>query len=230
MNGREVVICDPVRSAVGRMGGALRDIPPERLGAAALRGLLNRTGLAADVVDEVIVGNCYPTMDAPAIGRVIALDAGLLATTAGLQLDRRCGSGLQAVIDAVSRVQDGACELVVAGGVESMSRAAFYTTDGRYGIRGGKLELHDSLARGRVSAGGRMHPVPGGMLETAKTSVESSRSLAQNRTPWRCAPTNVPYVRSPSASSPRRSFRWRCQGTVPQSPSPSTNTPARNEP
>jgi len=168
VSGRQVVICDPMRSAVGRMGGALRDLGPELLGAAVLRGLLSRTGLRAEAVDEVIVGNCYPTMDAPAIGRVIALDAGLPVTATGMQIDRRCGSGLQAVIDAVSRVRDGVCDLVIAGGVESMSRAPFYNTDSRYGVRGAALVLNDSLVQGRVTAGGQLHPVRGGMVETAE--------------------------------------------------------------
>jgi acetyl-CoA C-acetyltransferase len=86
----------------------------------------------------------------------------------GLQLDRRCGSGLQAVINATMQVATGASDVVIAGGAESMSRAPIYTHEARWGLRGAGLELHDSLARGRVTAGGIHHPVPGGMLETAE--------------------------------------------------------------
>jgi acetyl-CoA C-acetyltransferase len=107
-------------------------------------------------------------MDAPAIGRVAALDAGLPVTASGLQIDRRCGSGLQAVLYAAMQVQTGASEVVLAGGAESMSGAAFYSTAMRWGVKGGGVMLEDALARGRVTAGGKNFPVPGGMLETAE--------------------------------------------------------------
>ncbi|TVT51809.1 acetyl-CoA C-acetyltransferase, partial [Amycolatopsis rhizosphaerae] len=165
---RDAVICSPLRTAVGRFGGAFKDVPAQRLGAAVVRAILDRTGLPAEAVDDVLLGNCYPSMDAPAIGRVVALDAGLPVETGGLQLDRRCGSGLQAVINAAMQVQTGASDVVLAGGVESMSRAPMYSTEGRWGVRGAGLMLHDSLARGRVTAGGQDYPVPGGMLETAE--------------------------------------------------------------
>jgi len=165
---REAVICEPVRTPVGRYGGVFKDVPAVDLAATVLRGLLERTGLTADDVDEVFLGQCYPSSDAPAIGRVAALDAGLDVSVTGLQVDRRCGSGLQAVLNAAMQVQTGVSELVIAGGAENMSSAPFYTTSMRWGVRGPSLELHDSLARGRVTAGGRFHPVPGGMLETAE--------------------------------------------------------------
>ncbi|GAA2731205.1 acetyl-CoA C-acetyltransferase [Actinocorallia aurantiaca] len=165
---REAVICEPVRTPVGRYGGAFKDVPAVELAAAVLRGLVDRTGLTSADIDEVFLGQCYPNSDAPAIGRVAALDAGLDVSVTGLQVDRRCGSGLQAVLNAAMQVQTGVSELVVAGGAESMSSAAFYTTGMRWGVRGASLELHDGLARGRVTAGGKHHPVPGGMLETAE--------------------------------------------------------------
>ncbi|GAA0937207.1 acetyl-CoA C-acetyltransferase [Pseudonocardia zijingensis] len=166
---REAVICEPLRTPVGGFGGALRDVPAHELAATVIRGLVERTGLAPDAVDDVVLGHCYPTMDAPAIGRVAALDAGLPVTVTGLQVDRRCGSGLQAVLYAAMQVQSGVSELVLAGGAESMSSASFYSTGMRWGAKGGPgVMLHDSLARGRVTAGGVNHPVPGGMLETAE--------------------------------------------------------------
>jgi acetyl-CoA C-acetyltransferase len=167
---RDAVICEPLRTPVGGFGGALRDVPAHELAATVIRGLLDRTGLAPDAVDDVILGHCYPTMDAPAIGRVAALDAGLPVSVTGLQIDRRCGSGLQAVLYAAMQVQAGASDLVLAGGAESMSNASFYSTSMRWGAQGGApgVLLHDSLARGRVTAGGVNFPVPGGMLETAE--------------------------------------------------------------
>jgi acetyl-CoA C-acetyltransferase len=137
------------------------------LGVAALTGLLDRTGIPADAVQDVILGHCYPNSEAPAIGRVVALDSGLPVTVPGMQVDRRCGSGLQAVIQACLQVKSGDNDVVVAGGTESMSNVAFYSTDMRWGARGG-VQVHDGLARGRTTAGGRHYPVPGGMLETAE--------------------------------------------------------------
>jgi acetyl-CoA C-acetyltransferase len=165
---REAVICEPVRTPIGRFGGALKTVPAVDLAATVIRALVERTGLPGSAVDEVILGQCYPTADAPAIGRVAALDAGLPIEVGGTQVDRRCGSGLQAVLNAAMQVQTGVSDLVIAGGAESMSSAPFYTTEARWGIRGSGLELHDGLARGRVTAGGKNHPVPGGMLETAE--------------------------------------------------------------
>lgn len=165
---RDAVVCEPVRTAVGRYGGVFRDVSAATLAATVLAGLLERTGLAAEQVDEVILGQCYPNAEAPAVGRVAALDAGWPVSVAGMQLDRRCGSGLQAVLNAAMQVQTGVSEIVVAGGVESMSNAEHYTTALRWGAGGQSPRLHDRLARGRVTAGGLNHVVPGGMLETAE--------------------------------------------------------------
>ncbi|MGA6162751.1 acetyl-CoA C-acetyltransferase [Amycolatopsis magusensis] len=166
---RDAVICEPLRTPVGGFGGSLRDVPAHELAATVIRGLLERTGLPPDAVDDVLLGHCYPSMDAPAIGRVAALDAGLPVTVTGLQIDRRCGSGLPAVLYAAMQVQAGTSEVVLAGGAESMSNASFYSTSMRWGAKAGAgVMLHDSLARGRVTAGGLNFPVPGGMLETAE--------------------------------------------------------------
>ncbi|MBO0853260.1 MAG: acetyl-CoA C-acetyltransferase [Nocardia sp.] len=165
---REAVICEPVRTPIGRYGGALRSLSAVDLGVTALRGLLDRTGIDPAVIEDVVLGHCYPNSEAPAIGRVIALDSGLPITVGGMQIDRRCGSGLQAVIQACLQVGSGANEVVVAGGVESMSTVAFYSLDMRWGGARGGVQVHDGLARGRETAGGRHYPVPGGMLETAE--------------------------------------------------------------
>lgn len=165
---RTAVICEPVRTPIGRYGGMFAALTAVELGVAALKGLLDRTGIAPDAVEDVILGHCYPNSEAPAIGRVVALDAGLPVTVPGMQVDRRCGSGLQAVIQACLQVSSGDNDLVVAGGAESMSNVAFYSTDMRWGASRGGVQIHDGLARGRTTAGGRHHPVPGGMLETAE--------------------------------------------------------------
>lgn len=165
---RQTFICEPLRTPVGRFGGAYKNVDAQFLGAAVLRGLLEKSELPAAAVEDVLFAQCYSSMEAPALGRVVALDAGLPVTTGGLQLDRRCGSGLQAVIYAYLQVATGGSDVVIAGGAESMSNAPFFTHGARWGIKGTSLELQDALARGRVSAGGVNFPVPGGMLETAE--------------------------------------------------------------
>ena len=165
---RETVICEPVRTPIGRYGGMFKSLTAVDLGVAALKGLLERTGIPPEAVEDVILGHCYPSAEAPAIGRVVALDSGLPVTVPGMQVDRRCGSGLQAVIQACLQVGNGDHDLVIAGGSESMSNVTFYSTDMRWGGARGGVRVHDALARGRSTAGGQHYPVPGGMLETAE--------------------------------------------------------------
>jgi acetyl-CoA C-acetyltransferase len=138
------------------------------LGAVILRALMERTAIDPKLIDDVIFAQGYGNGEAPCIARWSALAAGLPISIPGYQLDRRCGSGLQAVIDAAMMVQTGAADVVVAGGVESMSNVEYYTTDMRAGARAGSVTLHDRLARGRVMS----QPIErfghiSGMIETA---------------------------------------------------------------
>ncbi|USQ77405.1 acetyl-CoA C-acetyltransferase [Ornithinimicrobium cryptoxanthini] len=164
--GTDVVICSPLRTPVGGFLGVLSSLTADQLGTQLLSTLVERTGLGEGDVDDVIIGNANPNGEFPALGRVMALDAGLGTGVPGLQVDRRCGSGLQAVLYAAMQVSSGGSALVVAGGVESMSQVEHYGLL-RLGVRG-DVELQDRLARARVTAGGRSHPVPGGMIETAE--------------------------------------------------------------
>ena len=165
---REAVICEPVRTPVGRFGGMFRDLPVADLGATVIKGLVERTGITSDDIDDVIFGQGYPNGEAAALGRVAALDAGLDVSVAGLQVDRRCGSGLQAVAMAAMQVQTGVSDLVIAGGAESMSQAEFYATGMRWGVKGDGVKLEDRLSKPRVNSGGIRFPVEGGMIETAE--------------------------------------------------------------
>ena len=165
---REAFVCEPLRTPVGRFGGTFKEVEAPLLGAAVIRGLMERSRLPAEAVDDVLFAQCYASMEAPALGRVVALDAGLPVTVGGLQLDRRCGSGLQALIYAYLQVATGGSDVVIAGGAESMSNAPFFTHGARWGVKDSALTLQDALVRGRVTAGGRNFPVSGGMLETAE--------------------------------------------------------------
>jgi acetyl-CoA C-acetyltransferase len=130
---------------------------------------LQQTGLDPARIDDVVFAQSYANSEAPCIGRWIALEAGLPIEVPGMQLDRRCGGGLQAISTAAMMVQTGAADVVLAGGVESMSNIEFYSTDMRWGKRSGSSNLHDRLDRGRE----RSQPEDrfghiSGMIETAE--------------------------------------------------------------
>lgn len=164
----DAVICEPLRTPVGRFGGALKSVSAADLAATVISEILTRTGLSGSDIDDVILGQGAPNGEAPAIGRVAALDAGLGIGVPGRQVDRRCGSGLQAVLDACMQVSSGVSDVILAGGVESMSTTEFYSGGMRWGVRGDSVTLDDRLARARITAGGKHFPVPGGMIETAE--------------------------------------------------------------
>ena len=120
---RDVAIVSPVRTAVGNFGGGLRGITAAELGSIVIKEALARSGLDPARVDDVILGHGYPSGENPAIGRLCSLKAGLPIEVPGYQLDRRCSSGLQAILNAAMLVQTENADVVIAGGVESMSSA-----------------------------------------------------------------------------------------------------------
>jgi acetyl-CoA C-acetyltransferase len=165
---KRAAIVSPIRTGVGKYLGALSDMTAGDLGAVVLRALVERTKIDPARIDDVIFAQGYASGEAPCIARWSALAAGLPIEVPGYQLDRRCGSGLQAVVDAAMMVQTGVADVVVAGGVESMSNVEYYTNDMRKGARMGSVTLHDRLARGRVmSQPIERFGVISGMIETA---------------------------------------------------------------
>ena len=166
---RRAAIVAPIRTAVGRFGGTLAPLSAGQLGAVVLKSLIERTGIDPTRIDDVVFAQGYGSGEAPAIGRWSWLAADLPITVPGYQLDRRCGSGLQAILNAAMTVQTGVSDIVVAGGCESMSNVEHYTTDIRGGVRTGNLTLHDRLTRGRVmSQPIERFGVISGMIETAE--------------------------------------------------------------
>ena len=166
---RAAIVC-PLRTPVGAYGGALKPVPVEELGAVVARAIVQRTGLDPGHIDDVVFAQSYMNAETPCTGRWVALQAGFPIEVPGLQLDRRCGGGLQAVATAAMMVQTGAADVVMAGGVESMSNVEYYTTTMRWGSRAGSVTLHDRLDRGRERSQpearfGRIS----GMIETAET-------------------------------------------------------------
>jgi len=166
---REVAIVAPVRTAVGGFGGTMKGVSAAELGSIVIQEALSRAGLAADKVDDVILGHGYPSGENPAIGRLVALKAGLPIEVPGYQLDRRCSSGLQAILNASMLIQTENADVVIAGGVESMSNAEFYSNESRWGARFGSVTFHDRLARARetISPEERFGVISG-MVETAE--------------------------------------------------------------
>ena len=166
---REVAIVSPVRTAVGNFGGGMRDISAAELGSIVIKESLSRAGLDAEKVDDVILGHGYPSGENPAIGRLVSLKAGLPIEVPGYQLDRRCSSGLQAILNAAMLIQTENADVVIAGGVESMSNAEFYSNESRWGARFGSVTFHDRLARARetISPEERFGVISG-MVETAE--------------------------------------------------------------
>jgi acetyl-CoA C-acetyltransferase len=166
---RRAAIVSPLRTAVGKFQGGLASLQAGDLGAVILRALVARSGIDPERIDDVVFAQGYGSGEAPCIARWSALAADLPISVPGYQLDRRCGSGLQAVIDAAMMVQTGAADVVVAGGVESMSNVEYYSTDMRGGARAGSVTMHDRLTRGRVmSQPISRFGVISGMIETAE--------------------------------------------------------------
>ncbi|HRF07939.1 MAG TPA: acetyl-CoA C-acetyltransferase [Xanthobacteraceae bacterium] len=166
---KRAAIVGPVRTPVGTFGGSLRSLPAEELATVVIKELINRTKVDPERIDDVVFAQSYANSEAPCIGRWAALNAGLPIGVPGMQLDRRCGGGLQAIVTAAMMVQSGACDVVLAGGTESMSNIEYYTTGMRWGARAGSVQLYDRLDRGRE----RSQPVDrfgsiSGMIETAE--------------------------------------------------------------
>ncbi len=166
---RRAAIVAPVRTPVGTFGGSLRAVPVEDLAATAVKAVIERTGIDPELINDVCFAQSYVNGETPCIGRWAALHAGLPESVPGLQIDRRCGGGLQAVITAAMMIQTGAADVVLAGGAESMSSAEHYTTSVRWGSRSGNQVLYDRIDRGRE----RSQPEwrfgkISGMIETAE--------------------------------------------------------------
>ncbi|MBN1632440.1 MAG: acetyl-CoA C-acetyltransferase [Thermoleophilia bacterium] len=140
----EVVIVSAVRTAVGRLGGGIKDVEPEDLGELVIREALSRAQVEPGEVDEVILGQAKQSADAANLARVAALKAGLPVEIPAYTVMRQCGSGLQAVHNAAHQIMVGEADIVVAGGVESMSKAPYYLRGARYGYGAGNAVLLDS--------------------------------------------------------------------------------------
>ncbi len=146
-NGTEIVVSTPLRTGIGAFGGALKDVPATDLGATVGSEVLSRSGIEAERVDQIIVGNILSAGQGMNPGRQVGMKTGLPVTTPGMTLNRMCGSGLQAIISAAQEVALGDADVVMAGGIENMDRAPFLLDKARYGYRMGmpSAEIHDHM-------------------------------------------------------------------------------------
>jgi len=167
---RNATIVTPLRTPVGRFLGGLASVPAEDLAAHIVRAVVERSGVDPARIDDVVLAQSYANSEAPCIGRWAALHAGLPIELPGMQVDRRCGGGVTAIATAAMMVQTGAADVVIAGGVESMSNIEYYSTAMRQGARAGTTPFYDRLDRGRE----RSQPVErfgfiSGLIETGDT-------------------------------------------------------------
>lgn len=165
---KEAYIVSPLRTPIGKFGGALASLTAVDLSVKVIQSIVEKTKLETRTLDEVIIAQSYSSSEAPCIGRYAALAAGLPVEVPGYTLDRRCGSGLQALINAAMSIQSGNAEAIMVVGVESMSNIEYYSTNMRWGSRAGNVTFFDRLERGRE----RSQPVErfgviSGMPETA---------------------------------------------------------------
>ncbi|MDF2679946.1 MAG: acetyl-CoA acetyltransferase [Brevibacillus sp.] len=141
----KVVIAAAGRTPIGSFGGVLRDVSARKLAETVIRGVLAKSGVDASQIDEVILGNCIQRSDEANIARVAALDAGLSKEVTGFTVQRQCASGMQAIASGASEILLGDSEIVIAGGVESMSNAPYVLKNARWGKRLQHGEMTDAM-------------------------------------------------------------------------------------
>jgi acetyl-CoA C-acetyltransferase len=164
---RDLVVVSGVRTPIGNFGGALKDVPPQRLGELVIREVIARSGLDSRLIEEVIFGCVGQPSDAFNIARVIALQAGLPLTIPAYTVQRNCSSGLQPFVNAFQNLQSHDADVQIVGGVESMSRAPFLSRDMRWGKKLRHAEFIDSIWEGLTD------PVCGQLMgRTAETLAE----------------------------------------------------------
>jgi acetyl-CoA C-acetyltransferase len=142
---KEVVIVGGARTAIGTLGGALKDVHAADLGAIAIKEALRRANVAPEIVEDVIVGCVGQVAESAFIARMCALRAGLPTHTNAYTVNRLCGSGLQAINTAVQAIRSGEADIIVAAGTENMDQLPYYVRKGRYGYRFGHSQLEDGL-------------------------------------------------------------------------------------
>ncbi|WP_407669544.1 thiolase family protein [Paraburkholderia heleia] len=147
VNSREIVLCQPVRTAIGAFNGAFKGVPATELGAAAVRATLARAKLDPARLGSVVLGNVIQAGNKMNPARQAELGGGVPVQVPALTVNRVCGSGAQAIASAAQEVMLGLADVALAGGMENMDRAPYLLDGGRWGYRMGNAEIHDSMLR-----------------------------------------------------------------------------------
>jgi acetyl-CoA C-acetyltransferase len=147
MTSRSVVFAEPVRTAIGAFGGALKDVTAPTLGAVAIKGAVERAGVRPEEVQTVVMGNVIQAGEKMNPARQAGVHAGLPVTTPALTVNRVCGSGAQAIVSAAQEILLGNIDVAAAGGMESMDQAPYLIGRARWGYRMGDGQLYDSMLR-----------------------------------------------------------------------------------
>lgn len=142
---REIVLCHPLRTAIGGFNGGLRDVPATTLGATVIRAVMERAGVAADAITGVVMGQVVQAGSGMNPARQAAIHGGLDVSVPAMTVNRVCGSGAQAIVSAAQDILAGQGELMIAGGMENMDRAPYLVSNGRWGYRMGHAQLYDSM-------------------------------------------------------------------------------------
>ena len=147
MTTREIVLCSPVRTAIGAYNGSLKTIPAPDLGAAVVRETLRRSGLEAATIGSVVMGNVIQAGNKMNPARQASIGGGVPVSVPAMTVNRVCGSGAQAIVTAAQQIATGEVDAAIAGGMENMDRAPYLMDGGRWGYRMGPAEIHDSMLR-----------------------------------------------------------------------------------
>lgn len=147
MKTREIVLCSPVRTAIGTFNGSLKTIPAPDLGAAVVRETLKRSGLDAAAIGSVVMGNVIQAGNKMNPARQAAIGGGVPVSVPAMTVNRVCGSGAQAIVTVAQQIATGEVDAAIAGGMENMDRAPYLMDGGRWGYRMGPAEIHDSMLR-----------------------------------------------------------------------------------
>jgi len=147
MSTQDVVLCSPVRTAIGAFNGSLKTIPATDLGAAVVRETLRRSGLSAEAIGSVVMGNVIQAGNKMNPARQASIAGGVPVSVPAMTVNRVCGSGAQAIVTAAQQIATGEVDAAIAGGMENMDRAPYLMDGGRWGYRMGPAEIHDSMLR-----------------------------------------------------------------------------------
>ncbi|MGE6720130.1 thiolase family protein [Peribacillus frigoritolerans] len=174
-----VVIIDSVRTAIGKLGGALENVPADFLAAAVLDEVIKRADIPKESIDEVIMGQAKQSSDASNLARVASLRAGFPVEVPGYTVHRQCGSGIQAINSASQQIQCGFGDVIIAGGAESMSTAPYYMRNIRFGLKSGNGQLLDPNTESQPGS----QPVEDyGMLTMGMTAENLAEKYSISRT------------------------------------------------